>query len=376
MKNKIAILLAIILMATQPTIIKAQQTYEIREATLTVYKDGIVHVKMILQVNETEPLITIPSISSKISNIIILDDENIPLDYDLNASNITIYTLGAKSVTIEYDTIELTSKNAGLWTLKLNAPFELDIILPENSTIIYINAIPRQISTMDGRIKITIPPGYCELDYEVTAIPPMDLSITLNPNVGTVIQGESITSTISIITTMGIPSLTSISILNQPQGMEISLNPSSGIPPFTSIMTIKTTANTPPGTYIITIIATSRGTTKTTIYTLTVREYRMPLTYPIIWMIAAIMGVVAIYIIWKYPIRKLKSKVKAKDLTEEEAEIVKFIEEKGGKALEVELRQRFPEIPRTTMWRIIRRLEEKGIVKVRKVGLQNLVELK
>ncbi|MBO3841293.1 MAG: hypothetical protein FGF48_02620 [Candidatus Brockarchaeota archaeon] len=72
----------------------------------------------------------------------------------------------------------------------------------------------------------------------------------------------------------------------------------------------------------------------------------------------------------------IKGKKGVGGLSGEEAEIVRYLRERGGRALEAELRERFPYIPRTSMWRTIRRLEKKGIVSVRKIGLQNVVELK
>ncbi|MBS7604979.1 hypothetical protein KEJ31_01585 [Candidatus Bathyarchaeota archaeon] len=74
-----------------------------------------------------------------------------------------------------------------------------------------------------------------------------------------------------------------------------------------------------------------------------------------------------------YIIRRRKT---LKEFSGEEAEILKYIRERGGRVLEAELRERFPHIPRTSMWRLIRRLEKRGVVQVRKVGLQNVVELK
>jgi len=44
--------------------------------------------------------------------------------------------------------------------------------------------------------------------------------------------------------------------------------------------------------------------------------------------------------------------------------------------LEAEIRERFPGLPRTTAWRLIRRLEKMEIVIVKKIGLQNQIELK
>jgi uncharacterized membrane protein len=377
MRKSTAIFLILMLFTitlTSKTI--AQQTYSIKDATLTVYKDGLVHVKISVNVNETTPLITIPLLSRNVENILTYDENKTPLNYEINNTNIIVYTLGATFTTIEYDTTELTSKTAGLWTLTLNSTFPINIVLPENSTIIYVNTPPTQISTTDGRIKVTMPTGYCEISYEVTVSPPMDYTITLVQSSATIIQGESISSTITITLTSGVASQITLSAIGQPPGVEISFNPPMGIPPFNSVMNIKVSQNTPPGIYTITIIAKGGGITKTIPYTLTVREYRAPLITPITIVATVGIAVIAAYLIWKYPIKSLRSRGKMGELTEEEAEIIKFLKERGGKALEVELRERFPNIPRTTLWRMVRRLESKGIVKVKKVGLQNMIELK
>jgi len=63
------------------------------------------------------------------------------------------------------------------------------------------------------------------------------------------------------------------------------------------------------------------------------------------------------------------------DLREDDKEIVKFIANNGGKALESELRKKFLQ-PRTTMWRAVKRLERNGIIVIEKKDLQNLVKLR
>lgn len=85
--------------------------------------------------------------------------------------------------------------------------------------------------------------------------------------------------------------------------------------------------------------------------------------------------VITILTVTMLTIRFKLSKRRAMILRNEEAEIIRYIKERGGRALEAELREKFPHIPKTTMWRMIRRLERNGLVRVRKVGLQNLVEL-
>ena len=63
------------------------------------------------------------------------------------------------------------------------------------------------------------------------------------------------------------------------------------------------------------------------------------------------------------------------DIREDDKELVKFISNNGGQALESELRKKFLQ-PRTTMWRAVKRLERNGIIEIEKKDLQNLVKLR
>ncbi len=61
-------------------------------------------------------------------------------------------------------------------------------------------------------------------------------------------------------------------------------------------------------------------------------------------------------------------------LRPEDLEVLGFIRDRGGKVVEAEVRERFA-VPRTSAWRQIKRLEQTGHVRIRKVGSQNLIEL-
>jgi uncharacterized membrane protein len=62
-------------------------------------------------------------------------------------------------------------------------------------------------------------------------------------------------------------------------------------------------------------------------------------------------------------------------LREDDKELINFISNNGGQALESELRKKFLQ-PRTTMWRAVKRLERQGIIEIEKKDLQNLVRIK
>ena len=62
------------------------------------------------------------------------------------------------------------------------------------------------------------------------------------------------------------------------------------------------------------------------------------------------------------------------DLREDDKEIIKFIHENGDNALESDLRKKFL-LPRTTMWRAVKRLERHGLIEITKKDQQNLIKL-
>jgi uncharacterized membrane protein len=64
------------------------------------------------------------------------------------------------------------------------------------------------------------------------------------------------------------------------------------------------------------------------------------------------------------------------ELRSEEQEVVNFLAQKKGEAMESEIREAFEKIPKTTMWRMLKRLEDAEIVTLEKAGNQNRVKLR
>lgn len=62
-------------------------------------------------------------------------------------------------------------------------------------------------------------------------------------------------------------------------------------------------------------------------------------------------------------------------LRPEDQQVLKFLAEKEGAAFESEIRTMF-QLPKTTIWRLVKRLEREELVEIRKAGGQNLIKLK
>ena len=91
----------------------------------------------------------------------------------------------------------------------------------------------------------------------------------------------------------------------------------------------------------------------------------------------AIIGVLLAFVLVRRRKPNITKIVKANpQLMKEDIEVIEFLVERNGKAFEAEIREKFPDMPRTSLWRLVRRLERLEIVEVKKIGLENQVQLK
>ncbi|HKU50091.1 MAG TPA: hypothetical protein VJP79_09090 [Nitrososphaera sp.] len=62
-------------------------------------------------------------------------------------------------------------------------------------------------------------------------------------------------------------------------------------------------------------------------------------------------------------------------LRPEDQDVLRYLADKEGAAFESEIRTKF-QLPKTTIWRLVKRLEREELVEIRKAGGQNLIKLK
>ena len=264
----------------------AEAQLEAETMTVKVYRDGLTHITQTMKADELLPAITLILLSTTIENLIVLDENQQAIDYQLNNANLTVFTLGAAWILVEYDTLVLTIKEADVWTLVLNTPYNLTVSLPQNSTVVYLSQVPTAIDTTGEEISLSLNPGQWEISYIVP------------------IQQED----------------------------------QNGDSPSPAI----------PIEYLIVTAA----------------------------IVSATIILLVLFILRKRKINFKKILRRNPTLMKEDIAVIEFLAEKDGKAFEAEIRQRFPDMPRTSLWRLIRRLEGLEIVEVKKIGLENQVQLK
>ena len=280
------VLLTLCLLSTLAIASAAESAFEVESTIVKVYKDGLVHITQTLTIDELNPAIDLTLLSSSVENLIILDENQLAVDYQLSTTNLTVFTLGATHVSLEYDTNALTNKNADVWTLILSNPYNLTVFLPQNSTIIYLNQVPATIDTSGDELSLSLNPKQWEISYIVP------------------LQQED----------------------------------QNGDTPWNA--------------------------------------------FPLEYLIAALVAVIAIIatmmlvILRKPKINVQKILDRNPSMKKEDIAVIEFLAENDGKAFEAEIRKKLPDMPRTSLWRLIRRLERMEIVEIKKIGLENQVKLK
>ncbi len=359
----------LLMLGITPTISAGEIGYQIESVELTVYRDGLVHVSQALFVNETFPSISLELLSSLVENVVVVNDENqTVLDYDVAGSNMTIFSLGASRVLLEYDTVELTEKESGVWTLLVQNPYNLTVYLPEESTIVYLNKMPTSIDTEDGTITLALYPDEWEISYVLPIIGPALFRVSdLTVNPAEVEVGNEVTISL-VLTNIGEEegSYTLVLKVNQVVEDTKTITLDAGASTAVQFKVVKEEA----GTYDVEIRELSGG--------FNVKEAPLIPIFAIYLIVTVAVVIIGSLLVLRWIKAPSAEKIikERPYLRQEDRDVIRFLEEKGGKAFESEVREKFPDMPRTSLWRLVKRLERMEIVSVKRIGLQNQIKLK
>ena len=353
----------------------AQETdYQVESTDIQIYRDGLAHVTQIVSVDETIAAIFLPLLGSTASNYIVLDENQTVLDYeDPEGNNLTILTLGATTVSLQYDTHSLTSKAGEVWTINFDTPYNLTVQLPDESTVVYLSETPTEIDMENNRL--TLFPSQWEINYVIPLNPPADFQISdLTVTPAEVKAGEEVTISVKVTNIGGQSDSYTVSLMvNQTTEQTKTVTLPAGASTITQFKITKQTL----GTYSIEV----EGLTDELTVSKAPNGSGTSDGFPVEYITAVLVAVVAIIVVVFFLLKKRKPNAETimklhPQLNKEEKDVIQFLAENEGKAFESQIRERFPEIPRTSLWRLVRRLEKLEIIKVKKIGLENQVELK
>ena len=366
--------LVFLILFVTPSIAADETEFHVDSTNLWIYRDGLVHVKQTVNLNETFPVIAIPLLHSSVDNFIVVDENQTVLDYELNGTDISVFTLGTKTVSIQYDTDSLTMKEAGVWTFLITTPWNLTVLLPEESTIIGLSGTPTSIDSEGNQIALTLFPEQWEINYIFPLTQPANFEISDLLITSTEAEpGEEITISVTITNVGGkVGSYTIPFTIDQTLEATKTVTLEKGESTTAEFKVTKETL----GTYNVEVddlvdIFTISETPSNGGY-----QDLIPIE---ILVVGAIVVVALLFVVFLVIRRRGPNieKIFKKNprLNREEKDVIQFLVENDGKAFEAEIRVKFPDMPRTSLWRLVKRLEKLDIVSIKKIGHENRVQL-
>lgn len=112
--------------------------------------------------------------------------------------------------------------------------------------------------------------------YTLSVMERPDFSINIAPSEAELVKGGSTTAILKVTPSKGYSGNIHLSVSGTPSGVDVGLTPSTGVPPFDSIITIRVLEDVESGTYPIAITASSVDKSCATLYELHVKPEEEP----------------------------------------------------------------------------------------------------
>jgi uncharacterized membrane protein len=135
-----------------------------------VYPDGSTLVTYVVESDPTKVRVEVDLFSDNFNNLIIRDEDGIPLISSITDTGLEIDSIGALELVIVYTTSDLTTKNGPIWDLNLTSPVSTMVILPQGAAIFDLGNIPTDLGFIDGSQYVELPAGEIYVSF-ILAMP-------------------------------------------------------------------------------------------------------------------------------------------------------------------------------------------------------------
>lgn len=162
-----------------------------RSLELVIYSDGSTHVSTQIDVDPLEPDFEIDLFGKSIDNFVAVGDTGFLLSEEIVENKAIIDTLGSSNIIIDYDVHDLISKEGRVWTFSFDSPYDYTLLMPKNSVIVGMNALPNNMELVNDQTKLDLTAGLSEINYII--------STTINPTSKPEITNESSFSYVNVV---------------------------------------------------------------------------------------------------------------------------------------------------------------------------------
>jgi uncharacterized membrane protein len=399
----------------------AQGEYTPVSLTFTLYSDGTARAEYKVESDALQARVEVELFGPPYNNLVIRDDEGYPLVYSTDEPNVTVDSLGALELTFTYITMSLTTKEGIVWAFNASSPVSTLIKLPEGAAIFDMSDVPTDLGMEGGRQYIVLEPGDLYVYYMI-GLPDVEkeaqeslteaeaylsdleaMGYMLTEARSTLVQAQDLynseqyvdsknraelaVSTADETVEDAVEAYDEIELASEALSQARSDGRTVGLDEAESSLEAASTYYS-EGSYAEAVSYASQAIQQSNLAT---APKSNAMLYMGILVLGGLIGGGYYYtqrVKAEEPLPKVPSDLSQpkevdidkifwhhQDLRLDDKEVIRFIAESGGEAFASEIRDRF-DIPRSSAWRLIRRLVSSGIVEETKIGNQSLVRIR
>ena len=136
-----------------------------RTLELTLYPDGSTHVSSKIDVDPLAPDFETSLFGPSVDNFVAIGENGFLLSSEIIGDKVSIDTFGSSSISIDYDIHDLISKEGRVWTFSFDSPSDYTVLMPENSVIVGMSALPINMELVNEQTKLELSTGTSEINY-------------------------------------------------------------------------------------------------------------------------------------------------------------------------------------------------------------------
>jgi uncharacterized membrane protein len=133
--------------------------------TLDIFPDGSVALEYRVELDPTLVKVNVTLPGSDYLDLLVTDSTGLILDWSMTPDGIEVASLGSDEAIISYSTQSITNKTGSMWSVTVDAPVNPILTLPVGSVLVGLTPTPRDISIVDNRVAITMPAGASRVSY-------------------------------------------------------------------------------------------------------------------------------------------------------------------------------------------------------------------
>ncbi len=141
------------------------QDYSPVTMVLDVYSDGSVNVEYVVEPDPTLARVNVTLPGEPYLDVLVVDPDGIIMDWDAVDGGVEVDSFGVGEITISYSSQSLTNKTGSMWSVSVSSQVNTVITLPRDAVLVGISPTPSGITIVDGKATLTMPPGGSSVSY-------------------------------------------------------------------------------------------------------------------------------------------------------------------------------------------------------------------